>query len=109
MATELARAIEALLNAEGITQNTLAKRARVSQATVSRARRGPLERNGAAHGRLVRYMQEYSASRTPAPAAEVLRDVWDGTEAHALALAALLRASRELWPKLKPEEPDHNR
>jgi transcriptional regulator with XRE-family HTH domain len=107
--TELARDIEALLAAEGINQQALAERAQVSQATVSRARNGPPLRNGVARARLVRYMQQYSSSRTPAPAAEVLREVWDGTDQHALALAALLRASRELWPNLKPEVSDHKR
>ncbi len=107
--TELAREIEALLATEGITQQALAKRAEVSQATVSRARNGPPVRIGAAHARLVRFMQQYSSSRSPAPAVEVLREVWDGTDQHALALAALLRASRELWPNLKPEDSDHKR
>lgn len=107
--TELARDIEALLAAEGINQQGLAERAQVSQATVSRARKGPPLRNGAAHARLVRYMQQYSSCRTPAVAARVLWEVWDGTDQHALALAALLRASRELWPNLKPGVSDQKR
>lgn len=38
--------------------------------------------------------------------AEAFRSVWDGTDAHEAALARLIQASAELWPRLK-EGADH--
>jgi len=100
--TDLGDAIRALLEEESISQQMLASRALVSQSTVSRALKGTPERNSQARVRLVRFMQQYAARKpAPAPAHDALRDVWDGSSEHAVALAALLRASRELWPNLQ--------
>jgi hypothetical protein len=46
-------------------------------------------------------MQQAVADLAPPPAVVALREVWDGSEEHALALAALIAASGELWPKLR--------
>lgn len=91
--------ISAYRTREGITQKELGERAGVSQATVSRAERAEPIRNGQARSRLFTFMQ---GVQPPAgdlePALTAMQETWDGSEAHAEALATLIRASRELWP-----------
>ncbi len=103
---DLGRVITDLLRSEGITQQELANRAGVSQATVSRAlaRRGV--RHGPARTRLFVYMQEHTAKRRSEsgdPVGDALAEAWDGSQEHAHALAKLILASRELWPTLGEE------
>ncbi len=97
--------IAVLLEREGITQSELASRASVSQSTVSRAAKGVRVRRGAAHIRLCRYMQQYASTHhaPPDPVLDAIRETWDGSEAHAAALAKLIRASGCLWPTLGKE------
>jgi transcriptional regulator with XRE-family HTH domain len=91
-------AIFAYRRAEGITQKALAQQARVSQSTVSRAERSLPIRDGEARNRLFTYMQRVRPTTDDAePALTAVRETWDGTEAHAEALATLIRASLELW------------
>jgi IS30 family transposase len=102
---ELREEIAVFLEREGISQQMLAEAAGVDQATVSRALRREPVRRTAAHARLRVYMQQH-ASGLPAGAASVLdavRETWDGSQAHAAALADLILASRELWPGLEKE------
>lgn len=89
--------IEALLKRRGITQAELAKRARVSQPTVSRARRRVPTRNSSGYARLCTYIQkEMDQLALPPPARDALAEIWDGSPAHAEALAALIRAAGDL-------------
>lgn len=91
--------IQATLAREGISQASLAKRAGVSQSTVSRAMRRIPAKQSSAHRQLVSYMQNRGPLEPP-PALDALRQIWDGSEAHAAALARLILASGELWPLL---------
>ena len=91
------------LNREQISQEELAKRAQVSQSTVSRARARDPQRHGRAHAQLIEFIQKQSPGPTAAPAtvSAAVEEVWDGTETHEKALASLIVASAELWPKMK--------
>jgi transcriptional regulator with XRE-family HTH domain len=99
--SDISRMIACYMRATGESQAAIAERAGVSQAAVSRALNGTPERNGKARAKLFIFMQQAVASLAPPPAVVALRDVWDGSEEHALALAALITASGELWPKLR--------
>jgi transcriptional regulator with XRE-family HTH domain len=89
--------LEALLAREGITQSELARRADVSQPTVSRARRRAPERNSQSYARLCNYIQkELDRVALPGPARDALAEIWDGSPAHAEALATLIRAAGDL-------------
>lgn len=91
--TELA----VLLKRKGITQAELAKRAGVSQPTVSRARRRVPARNSDGYARLCNYIQqELDEIALPGAARDALAEIWDGSPAHAEALAALIRAAGDL-------------
>jgi transcriptional regulator with XRE-family HTH domain len=102
---ELQDAIGDLLRREGISQETLAARAGVSQATVSRALRREPSRRTAAYARLSLYMHQDAAraGRSPTLVLDAVRDTWDGSDQHAAALAKLILASRDLWPKPQKE------
>jgi hypothetical protein len=90
----------AFLRWSGMTQETLAGQASVSQATVSRAVRGQAIRSGQAKTRLFIFIHQAIGQLGPVPAVDALLEIWDGTTQHAEALAGLISASSELWPKL---------
>jgi transcriptional regulator with XRE-family HTH domain len=94
------------LEQERIAQEELADRAKVSQPTVSRALARQPKRHSRAHAKLVAFIHQQSRVPAPPPAtvAAALEEVWDGTEAHETALAHLIAASAELWPKMKGGE-----
>ncbi len=96
---DLPTAIRAHQAARGITQEELAKRAGVTQEAVSRASRQHPRRMGAQMRRLSLYMQQHA--ERPEAALEAATEIWDGSEAHAEALAGLIRASKALWPALR--------
>jgi transcriptional regulator with XRE-family HTH domain len=100
-AVDIAAAVNSLLLREGITQGTLAARARVSQPTVSRAARGEALRRGRARDRLLAYLRSEGTAADPDVAFAAIREIWDGSDAHAAALAHLVRASKALWPDLQ--------
>jgi arginine repressor len=100
---ELGEAVRIILEREGMTQAELAERVGVSQATVSRAMNQQALRPSQARARLFSFMQEQKVGPDPDPAFRAIREVWDGSTAHAAALARLVRASRELWPRLGRE------
>lgn len=81
-----------------MTQSELAREAGISQASVSRATIGKPERTGRARARLFNYMQQAQAAAEPALAA--VTETWDGSDEHAQALAKLILASGELWPRM---------
>ena len=88
-----------------LSQAQLGQEARVSQSSVSRALREKALKSGSARRRLSIYIQSHQRE-LPGRMAEAFRDVWDGTDAHEAALARLIQASAELWPRLK-EDADH--
>lgn len=98
---DMSATITALLARRGITQGDLAREANVSQATVSRAISGKAIRGGRARARLFIYI--HSLPPAPQRAIDAVQQVWDGSGAHEDALAQLIRASGELWPKLGKE------
>jgi hypothetical protein len=95
--------IEWYLDKEGISQVALASRAGVSQPTVSRAMKRTPGRRSRAHARLVAFIHKQGRLPPPPPGAvaAAVDEVWDGTRAHEKALAALIAASGELWPKMR--------
>ncbi len=98
---ELGLALEALMQRDGISQSAVGNLAGVSQSTISRVlARQPL-RNGPARARLVAFMRQRAVGNPePTVAFDAIVEIWDGSEEHAVALAKLILASRELWPKL---------
>lgn len=98
---DLSDVIIELLEHEGISQKVLAERAKVDQSTVSRALKRQPSRRTAAYARLCRYMQQYAAGGLTStnPALDAVRKTWDGSAEHAAALAKLILASDELWPR----------
>ena len=96
-------AIRTYLRQEGMSQAKLANMAKVSQATVSRAVNRQALRPSPARTRLFTFMQEQDLIAGPDPVLRAVTEVWDGSNAHAAALAKLVRVSGELWPKLARE------
>lgn len=94
--------LRAFMQSGGMSQAQLADEAGVSQATVSRALEKPIVRMGRARRRLFIYIQQ---RRPPVPevAASAIVSTWDGSEAHAQALADLILVSGRLWPRLGEE------
>jgi len=99
--SDISRMIGSYMRATGEGQAAIAKKAGVSQPAVSRALNGAPGRNGQSRTKLFIFMQQALTDLAPPPAIVALREVWDGSEEHALALAALIAASGELWPKLR--------
>lgn len=103
---DLSASLRKLMQERSLSQAQVGRDAHVSQASVSRAIRASALRSGAARRRLIKYIQEQERRRLPDQMAEAFRSVWDGTDAHEAALARLIQASAELWPRLK-EGADH--
>jgi transcriptional regulator with XRE-family HTH domain len=94
---DVAKELKALLGRQGLTQAELARRANVSQPTVSRAMKRAPERRSKSYARLCNYIrQEVDEIPLPAPARDALSEIWDGSPAHAEALATLIRAAGNL-------------
>jgi len=94
--------IRAFMEAKGLDQTTLAKRVKVSQASVSRALKDSArKRRGKAYLRLCIYMQQQNRRRVfdrldRERMHEAIDHIWDVSEAHADAVA-----------KVVQEEPGH--
>ena len=85
---DVAKELNTLLSRQGITQAELARRAKVSQPTVSRAIRRAPERRSKGYARLCNYIhEEIDEVPLPAPVRDALAEIWDGSPAHAEALA----------------------
>jgi len=89
---------------KGLTQVTLARHARVSQATVSRALAGIALRKGSARSRLFIYAGiKQGHGRLPRQSVrqivKAFESIWDGTHSHARAIARIIEALGELRPK----------
>lgn len=99
----LANQLLAFMASRQLSQKTLAKAAKISQSTVSRALRGEVERQGRAKSKLFIYMQkELSAEGMQGKGKEKIINafeaIWDGSEAHAIAIAKIIKASKDLGP-----------
>jgi arginine repressor len=93
------------MDRKGLTQAALARRARVSQATVSRALAGIALQRGRARSKLFIYagIQEQPESQRPGQSTgqvvKAFEAIWDGTQSHARAVARIIEALGELRPK----------
>src|SRR5690242_14846853 len=101
MMSDISARLRRHMRQHGLTQAEVGRRAGVSQATVSRALSGPSRREGAGHSRLFNYLQ--LSPDLPERALDAVRQVWDGTPEHEGALARLIEASGDLWPRLRKE------
>lgn len=91
--------LKATLETQEVSQEALAIAAGINQATVSRILGRCPKRAGAAFIRLCIYanrVDEHGSRPDPALSDELmnaLRDVWNGSDEHAKALAAIIRAA----------------
>jgi len=98
---DAAQRLRAFMNREGLSQETLAKKARVSQATVCRALKNESIRRGAARNRLFKYAKitewmNYERSRKSRARVLLAFDrIWDRTDQHANAIARVIDALAE--------------
>jgi lambda repressor-like predicted transcriptional regulator len=99
-------AVVAYLERAGVSQAELAKRAQVSQSTVSRARSRAGARQGRAQARLFTFIHQAAEGELHPALRNALTSAWDRSDAHAEALAALIAASRALWPELRERADD---
>jgi transcriptional regulator with XRE-family HTH domain len=85
------------------TQLDIADKAGVSQSSVCRALRGKIRSTGPVRARLFSYIQQ-DLEATGHPLAgeirvlEAFKDIWDGSEEHAAAIAEVITATRGLRP-----------
>jgi transcriptional regulator with XRE-family HTH domain len=92
------------MRARGMTQIHLAQQAKVSQSTVSRAISRRSERHGEARRRLFIYagIDDSEADSSTAAGTKLIIQaflrIWDGSDAHALAVARIIEALRDLRP-----------
>jgi len=90
--------LRALMYALGLDQIDVARRARVSQATVSRALKGGApKRRGRAHLRLCIYIQQQrnkgmSSTLNKSQVHEAINRIWSVSKLHADAVAKLVEA-----------------
>jgi hypothetical protein len=91
--------LRGILDSLNITQNELSIEARVNQASVSRILSQCPKRQGKAFARLCKYAFNLDTARAALDPSrslvlmDVLREVWNGSEEHAKALAGAIRAS----------------
>jgi len=87
-----------------LSQAIVAKAAKISQSTVSRALKGHFERQGKAKARLFIYMQQESRAdvlrgKGKDKVVNAFQSIWDGSEEHASAIAKIINASKGLRPE----------
>lgn len=93
------------MKTKGLSQSALAKAAGVNQSTVSRALRQAPARHSEAMLRLCRYagisdlQSESSTARGAKLVLTSFEKVWDGSDAHATAIARIIDASKGLIPE----------
>lgn len=103
----LAKDLLTLIQSKHLSQESIAKEAKVSQATVSRALRGRLERRGRARTRLFNYIHQESQNEELSGTGKekvikAFENIWDRSEEHAAAIAKIIRASSGLLPRKTP-------
>lgn len=95
--------IRAYMKKNALDQGTLASEAGVSQATVSRALAGSPARRGRAFLRLLAHVGKQGESTEPSVTgkkrvARAFERIWDGTDAHATAVAKIIEDLAGLTP-----------
>ena len=101
MMHDLSAILREHMRQHGLSQRDVADRAHVSQATVSRAMSGPTARLGRAKTKVFIYLQ--NTGPRAQEALDAVQQVWDGTPEHERALARLIAATADLWPRLGRE------
>ena len=100
--SDQSRILRARVKALGLTQNDLASGTGLSQSQVSRLLDGKSYRSSKGFDRLCKYVQSYAPSISQrrilkqADLMSALGELWDGTPAHAEALATVLRSLKAL-------------
>jgi transcriptional regulator with XRE-family HTH domain len=99
----IAKDLLRLIQSRHLSQESIAKAAKVSQATVSRALRGRIERQGRARTKLFNYIQqelqkEDLSGTGKEKVVKAFESIWDSSEEHATAIAKIIRASGGLLP-----------
>lgn len=96
----------------GLSQQSLATAAKVSQSTVSRALQGACQRHGNARHKLCIYaglrepIPRYTGKSGIKRVVEAFTGIWDGSDAHASAVARVIEALAGLKasPRVAPGE-----
>ena len=101
--------LRAFMREHRLTQEALARRAGVSQSTVSRALTNAPMRHGEARSRLFAYASIHERqSRDEAHGSRrvlnAFKLVWDGSEGHADAVARIIEATADLRPMTSKEK-----
>ena len=102
--------LRALMEAKGLDQITLARRAKVSQASVSRALKGGTRRRrGRAYVRLFNYIQQHRRQGAfggldKERVHEAIDRIWDASKAHADAVVKVVEALEGLRTSQITEE-----
>jgi len=102
-------ALKSFMEEKHLGQVDLARKAGVSQSTVSRALSGFPLRRGRARSKLFIYAQIKDPERQVVPkkgpqrVMTAFQRIWDGTEAHASAVARIIDALEDLKPANKKE------
>jgi transcriptional regulator with XRE-family HTH domain len=99
----LAKQLRAFMESRHLSQKFVAKAAKISQSTVSRALHGEIDRQGSAKSKLFIYMQkelraEGMQGKGKEKVVNAFEAIWDGSEAHAIAIAKIIKASQQLRP-----------
>src|SRR5690349_3431745 len=97
---DLSARIERIREAEQLTQAELARRAGISQSSVSRMVHEPRLRMGRAYAKLESMIRQYEVRMTPPKALAALRRTWDRSPDHDQALEKLILASQAFRPKM---------
>lgn len=103
MQEDAARIVRTFMNKRGLNQVQLAKLAGVSQSIVSRALRHAAKRGGRARNKLCIYIQEELGAELESGVGKdrvltAFDQIWDKTEAHATAVAKVIKALNGLRP-----------
>ena len=99
----LAERLRSFMRERQLTQKSVAKAAKISQSTVSRALQGHFERQGRARAKLFTYMHNESlneglSGKGKDKVVRAFDSIWDGSEEHAVAIAKIIKASGGLLP-----------
>lgn len=104
----LGKQLKAIMEANHLSQKDVANAVDISQATVSRVLRTPRLRQSKATAKLFSYMQQYSAlgssSKGKALVLQAFESIWDHSEAHATAIATIIKATAGLSPQERERE-----
>ena len=102
---QLSQKLGDFISTSGLSQEELATKAGVSQSTVSRALRRFPKKHSQAVVKLCSYAGielKNDVSSTATGTKQVLKafgEIWDGSDAHAAAIARIIEASRGLIPE----------